>query len=660
MTMKISFTKKSIPFALLIFLSLTFGLLLFWQGFYTTDWTIILASRLDDPGEILHGLQDRWSLYPWLHYQLVNLIGAVPILWQIISLLLRYFTVLAMWWSLTKLWPGNLREVTWMAFLFAIYPIFEQQSLAVTNAPLWIAYAAYFLSLAAMIQSFNRTRYAWLYTALGLIGTFFHMMIYRDFIGLELLRPVIIWFVSGGIPELRRRTQVTFVRWIPYVFVIVISLIFQYISDPKDGQVSSAATVSITGWVGWLQSTLQVLINLVFGAWNRTLEPSQIQFNDLFFVFSIAIAMIIAGLVGFYWLHLKINQGSQNGASLNNQFLQQAAALGALVLLLGMIMFRTYQSQASGIPQGGYALTAMFGLSVLLVTFAEWAISDQTRRIVLLCVLIGLAVSFHLRTANDFRWRWIKQTDLYWQFYWRAPDLEPSTVILSDSEFFIQNGGETSVSAALNLLYPSASSAQNNLYKFRLLNDDLNSIQTTDDQTPASSLAITYEPDQGNCLWMLSPLDTERPQVSRLVRQSLHLVDLGRIGSAPEDSWLPPLNIFGAEPDHYWCYYYQKAELARQSGDFKTIVKLADLVQQAGYEPNNVQEWLPFIEGYARENRWDEAQRISEMVHQQQPSFSQWLCSSWKRYLEESNPLDEQMVSIQNMLASFQCEHAQN
>ncbi len=662
--MKISFSKKSIPFAIFIFLSLTFGLLIYWQGFYATDWLALLASRLDNPWEVLNDLLGRWSLYPWVILHLSNLIGPIPILWQILSLLLRFITVLTMWWSLSKLWPGHIREVTWMAFLFAIYPLFDQQSVSVTNTPLWIAYVVYFLSLAAMIQSLRQERYARFYTALGLLGTTLHLLMLGYFIGLEFLRPAIIWFVSEKAPTRRDRIRFTTIKWIPYVLIILLTLIFQSFSGQRGNASYQSVASSATGQVavvnmGWLQTTLRELVNLLFGAWNRTIEPAIIQLNDRILIISFVFAALIAGLVGFYWLHLKIANNKQRDVSLNNRFIKQAAVLGTLAFLMGIIPFWIDHHGTSNIYQSGYTLVAMFGLSILLVVFVEWAIEDQTRRIVFLCVLIGLAVGFHVRNANDFRWRWIDETRLYWQFYWRAPYLQPPTTIFSDSEFFKKNGGEAPATAAFNLLYPSTSDGQNIPFTFRFLNEEMTVIPASDSQTSSGGLVITYEPEQGNCLWVLSPLDSERPEVSRIARQSLGVVDLARIGTSPKNNWVPPAAVFGIEPDHTWCYYYQKAELARQVGDFKTVVKLAQEVQQAGYEPNNVQEWLPFIEGYARENRWEEAQRISNLVFQNQPSFSEWLCSSWKHFLEDSNPPEEDLPSIEKMLSTFQCGNIQ-
>ena len=57
----------------------------------------------------------------------------------------------------------------------------------------------------------------------------------------------------------------------------------------------------------------------------------------------------------------------------------------------------------------------------------------------------------------------------------------------------------------------------------------------------------------------------------------------------------PPAVIFGEEPAHDWCYYYEKADLALQKGDFAEVLRLGEEAEQNGYHPDDKIEWLPFI-----------------------------------------------------------------
>jgi hypothetical protein len=73
---------------------------------------------------------------------------------------------------------------------------------------------------------------------------------------------------------------------------------------------------------------------------------------------------------------------------------------------------------------------------------------------------------------------------------------------------------------------------------------------------------------------------------------------------------VPPVSIFGAEPAHDWCYYYQKASLARQNGDWQEIGKLYDEVRKLGLETDDKSEMIPFFEGLVNSGRYEDAKAL--------------------------------------------------
>ena len=85
----------------------------------------------------------------WTYILTTPFLGTAPINWHVFTLLLRWLAVLGMWWALRGLWPNKTRQVTWMALLFAVYPVFFQQPIAVAYSQHFITYALFFLSDAA-------------------------------------------------------------------------------------------------------------------------------------------------------------------------------------------------------------------------------------------------------------------------------------------------------------------------------------------------------------------------------------------------------------------------------------------------------------------------------------------------------------------------------
>ena len=76
------------------------------------------------------------------------------------------------------------------------------------------------------------------------------------------------------------------------------------------------------------------------------------------------------------------------------------------------------------------------------------------------------------------------------------------------------------------------------------------------------------------------------------------------------NSSCPASVIFGSEPAHDWCYYYQKASLARQKGDWEEIGRLYDTVRKLELETDDKSEVIPFFEGLVNLGRLDDARAL--------------------------------------------------
>jgi len=99
----------------------------------------------------------------------------------------------------------------------------------------------------------------------------------------------------------------------------------------------------------------------------------------------------------------------------------------------------------------------------------------------------------------------------------------------------------------------------------------------------------------------------------------------------PEGGFPPPQRIFGPAPSATWCYYFQKAELARQFGAWDKVISLKKEADQAGFEPLNAYELLPFIEAYAMRADWPAAQKLTAQAYKSLPKSLDGLCLVWKR-----------------------------
>jgi hypothetical protein len=98
----------------------------------------------------------------------------------------------------------------------------------------------------------------------------------------------------------------------------------------------------------------------------------------------------------------------------------------------------------------------------------------------------------------------------------------------------------------------------------------------------------------------------------------------------------PPQDIFGSEPKHRWCYYFEKADLARQNKDWKTIIALSKQSIGKGYRPEDAAEYLPFIEAYLQTGFWEDGYQLTNSAYQGNLALRPALCSVWRRSASEA------------------------
>ncbi|HSO27700.1 MAG TPA: hypothetical protein VLS48_06490, partial [Anaerolineales bacterium] len=99
----------------------------------------------------------------------------------------------------------------------------------------------------------------------------------------------------------------------------------------------------------------------------------------------------------------------------------------------------------------------------------------------------------------------------------------------------------------------------------------------------------------------------------------------------------------------------QKADLARQRGDWATIASLKTIAQAAGLGPLEPLEWLPFIEGAAQLEDWPAALSLTQTVGQDAPQNHEILCRTWARLRDETPDSAAQQAALSQVEAELEC-----
>jgi hypothetical protein len=166
---------------------------------------------------------------------------------------------------------------------------------------------------------------------------------------------------------------------------------------------------------------------------------------------------------------------------------------------------------------------------------------------------------------------------------------------------------------------------------------------------PQESLVI--DNSTHTCMHLVEDAHPENRLLPPALAAMSSVSNLSRI--QPDEKVVPPVDIFGPEPAHTWCYYFQKASLGRQFEHWDEIVRLGDEAQQAGFTALDVYEWFPFIEGYARTGDLTRAVQITRTVHESSPAADPALCELWGNLASGSgsDQLEQEERSVRGFLS---------
>ncbi|HSL31473.1 MAG TPA: hypothetical protein VK900_19885, partial [Anaerolineales bacterium] len=169
-----------------------------------------------------------------------------------------------------------------------------------------------------------------------------------------------------------------------------------------------------------------------------------------------------------------------------------------------------------------------------------------------------------------------------------------------------------------------------------------------------SQALVIYMPRNG-CLRVLDPKRGDAityGRQSRFLVDAIPLSDLSTILlNSEHTASLPFLN----EPPHTWCYYYAKAELAYQQGDWAQVIALIEDARSLGYEPEDPFEWLTYIEAQAYTGNIAAAEEISKMALKQDNAIRRGICELWKRVRAQGLADTNSEADLNEILSEFQC-----
>ncbi len=645
--------KRLHPSVTLLFVAIVaYGLLIPQLGFYWDDLPMSWIRYQLGFAAMTQYFSSNRPIWALLYQVTTRIFPQVPIYWQLFALFWRWLGAVALWATAKQLFPKNEKFAFTLSLLFLLYPGFNQQWVSYLYSHFFIVLFFFLISYYLMLR--GKTIPALIFSALNL-----WMMEY--FFVLELIRPFVIFAsLRNESTSQKARLLRALKLWIPYLTLFILAVLSRmFIFNNQVYKFNLKAELVKAP----LATTIALVQNIFSSFWTTTisawLQIFQLPNPAVDGARTIALYALVAVLVAALTLFALQNQheGQSSRADIGWMI-----ALGFVMLALaGPPFWLTNVPVSLGFPANRATLSFMLGASFIFAGLLELIPSKFK---VVLVAIIALAAGRQFLWSNDFRRDWVEQKNLFWQMTWRAPALKKNTIVLinEDLNYYADN----SLSAALNWIY--APNNHSNIVDYVLFYPTNRESLSLQPNTPIdydflagkfhgnTSQAVVFYYAPPKCLRLLDP---EIDSINKMIPDDSMLRDAALLSSAApilsEPTAVMPA-VYGGEPAHGWCYYFQKADLARQLKNWDEVARLGDIAFKLNDYPNDPVERFVFIEGYAHVGDWEKAVELSKLSYKFSKNYVRpLLCKLWVRIERETKTTSAQNVTLDEVQKEFEC-----
>lgn len=635
--------------AALVFISaLAYLLLVNRLGYYKDDWYLMYLAHSQGPSIFKDIFAiDRPARGVLLQF-LYSIFGDRPLYYNLTSYLFRLLSSIGFLWALRLLWPRQRTTSFIAALLFLIYPGYLSQ----VNA---IDYQSYTLSLCLAMFSIALTFKAvqvenniarLLLGALSILLGWCYLGLVEYFIGFEVFRFAGLLLLTrwAEISAWRSTTRNFIWKASPFVSIPLIFLlwrIFIFQNERKATSVSAqlgrVITLPSLTSADWLFSLARDTVNVIFSSWfvplyNLTLAS---RLRDMLF------GLLVAALAALaVWWILRRHVPDDTADETWHKQSMLIGLLSILAALLPIILSNRYVDFGE---YSRYALPAAVGGLLVLVGLIYY-VPEKIHRLWLIAALVFIAAFVqYVNGANAAR-ETAAVNRFWWQVSWRAPQIAKGTTLLVDYSagaipedyvvwgpanlvYYPQAHPErpvnTDISAALPL--PEIIS-----YVLAGFGNDSDIGRSTISLRDYRKILVLTQPTASSCVHVLDGKYAELsvaddPEMMLLAPHSV--IETILPNDAPHT---PPRSIFGEEPEKAgWCFYYQKASLARQQGNWNAVAQFGKEVAALKLHPNDQIEWMPFLQAAAVLDDQQQVKQIASRINVER-FYRQQACQNLK------------------------------
>ena len=639
-------------------------------GFYWDDWSMLWFNVTQGGDGFIEAFKtDR----PFLGnlYKVTTALGTDPLVWNIVTVFLRYAVTLSFFWCLRLLWNDRKRETFIASLLLAVYPGFKQMPIVYVWLNGFVMTVAYVLSYGMMlkaIQSGNKKSYL-LWTAAGVILYAFCTLSTEYYTGLDICRGIVIWIALHHLGKLNGKSLFkkgieVIKHWVPYLLVLGGFMFWRVFVFKFPGYqpvlVEELKTNPFQAFKNILWRIFEDAYTSSVGAWTEFIKfPNHIDFDTksgtLFWLFFVCAAVFTAAVL---WLK---NEQNTRG----NRWNKEALILSVpSIILTGIPYWVTYLPLRLEYPYDRFLVAYMFGGCLLVVLIAEKIFAGAAVKRIVYSIVIGAAVGGNILNANSYRKDWAMQKDFTNQLLSRIPELEEGTVLLSDTNP-MKYESDNSLTGLVNIALAPDNKTLAMPYEVDLYTPRFGTLEGLHNEMPVTSAFRSAEFVQQNdniVVYSYSPpaclrvVDKEHHGDLPIFPQSyddfLYLSDLSLIKTAAEPDTFIMDNIFKSPITENWCYWFQKADIASNKGDWEQVAEIGDNVLNS-MKAGEGSEYLVYAEAYARLGRWNDAVDLLKRAIEMNYSLSFPVCDRFRKIYFEVSPGDNVITLLNGIGCSL-------
>ena len=622
------------------------------MGYYKDDWYLIYDAH-SQGASFFHEIYriDRPARGYFLEF-IYSLFGSRVLLYHLSAYLYRFLATAALFWALARSFPRRLGPAFLAALLFLVYPGFLSQINPIDYQSQLMSLCLAMISIALTVQAIHTQKLPLriVLTLLSILTGLAYLPLVEYFLGFEALRLVLIlvFVLRQKFSSFKALLAPVLRVWLPFLSIPVIFLVWRLFFFSTERRATDAsvqlgqAFSSPATILGWLLALLQDSIKAAFLAWAVPVYNMafQMRLRDLLAGLGISALVIGLSLAGL-WLASRQASADDSGdetGGLDWRLIFLSA--GLIVVMAGLLPVILVNRRADFTDYSRYLLASSAGAALLVTALIYYLDQKLIRSAMIVLLLLGSILTQYANAAEAVQ-ETRNMNDFWWQVTWRVPDIQPGTTLVADypavaiqEDYFVwgpanmiyQPGRQTQVPIEIKI--PAAVLTDDTVLQImRGKGAETQLRRGNDVLRDFGNVLVLTQATTSSCVRVIngaSPELSEKDQQRiMLVAPSSNIEDVltGVPGPAA------PTRFFGAEPPHGWCYYYQKATLARQQNDWKTVASLGEKALADGFYPSDKIEWMPFLQAYVTLGQKEKLHRFISIMGES-PFIQKQVCTA--------------------------------